>query len=163
MNQVSTQHFTFYYCRSILWFLFLSFAAVANARTTDPLPSWNSGPTKSAIMQFVKDVTKKGGPDFVPTAERIATFDNDGTLWGEQPMYVQLAFALDRVRAEAPEHPEWKTTEPFKSVLANDMKGVMASGEKGLVEMVVATHTGMTVEEFNQISKYWLSLSVRFH
>jgi len=159
MNQVSTQRFTFYYCRSILWLLFLSVAAVAHARSIDPLPSWNSGPTKSAIVQFVKDVTKKGGPDFVPAAERIATFDNDGTLWCEQPMYVQLAFALDRVRAEAPEHPEWKTTEPFKSVLANDMKGVMASGEKGLVELVTATHTGMTVEEFNQISKYWLSLS----
>ena len=159
MNQVSTKHFTFYYCRRILWFLFLSFAVVAHARNNDPLPSWNSGPTKSAIVQFVKDVTKKGGPDFVPAAERIATFDNDGTLWCEQPMYVQLAFALDRVKAEAPEHPEWKTTEPFKSVLANDMKGVKASGEKGLVELVTATHAGMTVEEFSQISKYWLALT----
>jgi hypothetical protein len=110
-------------------------------------------------MQFVKGVTKKGGPDFVPSDERIATFDNDGTLWCEQPMYVQLAFALDRVNAAAPEHPEWKTTEPFKSVLADDMKGVMASGEKGLAEMIMATHAGMSVDEFNQISKYWLALS----
>jgi len=159
MNQLPSKRLTFYSYRSILWFLFLSFAAVAQARSTDPLPSWNSGPAKSAIVQFVKDITKKGGPDFVPPAERIATFDNDGTLWCEQPMYVQLAFASDRVHAEAPEHPGWKATEPFKSVLAGDMKGVMASGEHGLVEMIMATHTGMTVEEFNQISKYWLTQS----
>lgn len=159
MNQLTSKRPTFYYCRSILWFLFLSLSVVAHARSIDPLPSWNNGTTKSAIVQFVKSVTKKGGPDFVPPAERIATFDNDGTLWCEQPMYVQLAFALDRVKALAPEHPEWKTIEPFKSVLANDMKGVMASGDHGLVEMIMATHTGMTVEEFNQISKYWLALS----
>ena len=159
MNQPSNKRLPFYCFRSILWFLILSFATVSHALSLDPLPSWNNGPTKSAIVEFVKGVTKKGGPDFVPPAERIATFDNDGTLWCEQPMYVQLAFALERVKAEAPEHPEWKTTEPFKSVLADDMKGVMASGEKGLAEMIVATHTGMTVEEFNQISKYWLALS----
>ncbi|MFZ2168579.1 MAG: HAD family hydrolase [Methylococcaceae bacterium] len=159
MKLLSSQRLTFYCYRSILWLLFLSFAAVANARSTDPLPSWNNGAAKSAIVQFVKDVTRKGGPDFVPPAERIAAFDNDGTLWCEQPMYVQLAFALDRVKAVAPEHPEWKDIEPFKSVLANDMKGVMASGEKGLAEMIMATHAGMTVEEFNQISKYWLALS----
>ncbi|UOA09376.1 HAD family phosphatase [Methylobacter sp. S3L5C] len=159
MNQLTNKRLTFYYCRSILWLLFLSLSVVAHARSVDFLPSWNNGATKTAIVQFVKSVTKKGGPDFVPPAERIATFDNDGTLWCEQPMYVQLAFALDRVQALAPEHPEWKTTEPFKSVLTNDMKGVMASGDHGLVEMIMATHTGMTVEEFNQISKYWLALS----
>ena len=160
MNQLISKRSTFYYYRSILWFfLFSSLSVVANARSIDSLPSWNNGSTKSAIIQFVKNVTKKGGADFVPSAERIATFDNDGTLWCEQPMTVQLAFALDRVRAAAVEHPEWKTTEPFKSALAGDMMGVMASGDHGLVEMIMATHTGMTVEEFNQISKYWLALS----
>ncbi len=159
MNPTPVKRIPFTLYRSMLWFLLLSFSALAQARATDPLPSWNSGPAKSAIVQFVKEVTKKGGPDFVPPAERIATFDNDGTLWCEQPMYVQLAFALERVKAEAPNHPEWKTTEPFKSVLADDMKGVMASGEHGLLELVMATHTGMTVEAFNQISKYWLTQS----
>jgi hypothetical protein len=134
-------------------------ATLAVAKSGDPLPSWNNGASKTAIMQFVNNVTKKGGADFVPAAERIATFDNDGTLWIEQPMYVQLAFALDRVKAEAPKHPEWKDTEPFKSVLANDMNGVMASGEHGLLELIMATHTGMSVEEFNQIAKYWLTMS----
>lgn len=159
MNLLSSKRLAFYGYRSILWFLFLLLSAVADARSTDPLPSWNSGLSKSAIVQFVKDVTRKGGSDFVPPAERIATFDNDGTLWCEQPMTVQLAFALDRVKAVAPEHPEWKDTEPFKSILANDMKGVMATGEHGLVELIMTTHTGMTVEEFNQIAKYWLTQS----
>ena len=159
MNPTSGKCLTFTLYRSLLWFLLLSFATATQALSLDPLPSWNSGPAKSAIVKFVKEVTKKGGPDFVPAAERIATFDNDGTLWCEQPMYVQLAFALERVKAEAPNHPEWKTTEPFKSVLADDMKGVMASGEHGLLELVMATHTGITVEEFNQISKYWLTQS----
>jgi hypothetical protein len=145
--------------RPLLWLLFLGLASVANAKNSDPLPSWNNGAAKSAIIQFVQNVTKKGGEDFVPAAERIATFDNDGTLWTEHPMTVQMAFALERVRAEAPKHSEWKELEPFKSVLANDMKGVMASGEKGLVDMIVATHTGMSVEEFNQIANYWLTMS----
>ena len=158
MKSLSKKTLTFYY-RSILWLLFLALTGVAHAKSADPLPSWNSGPTKSAIVQFVNNVTQKGGPDFVPPAERIATFDNDGTLWCEQPMYVQLAFALDRVKARAMEHPEWKETEPFKSVLANDIKGVMDSGEKGLAEMIMATHAGMSVEEFNQIAKYWLTMS----
>lgn len=159
MKPTPGKHRPFSLYRGMLWFLLLSFATVTHALSLDPLPSWNSGPAKSAIVQFVKEVTKKGGPDFVPSAERIATFDNDGTLWCEQPMYVQLAFALERVKAEAPNHPEWKTTEPFKSVLADDMKGVMASGEHGLLELVMATHAGMTVDEFNQISKYWLTQS----
>ena len=138
--------------------IFLCFASVANAKSSDPLPSWNNGASKSAIVQFVKSVTKKGGADFVPAAERIATFDNDGTLWSEQPT-AQLMFALDRVKAEASNHPEWKDTEPFKSVLANDMKGVLATGEQGLMELIMATHTGMSVEEFNQIAKYWLAMA----
>lgn len=158
MRNSSNKHILLICYRSVLWFVFLSFAAVAHSRSTDPLPSWNNGASKSAIIQFVKSVTKKGGPDFVPPAERIATFDNDGTLWSEQPT-VQLMFAFDRVKAEAPKHPEWKTTEPFKSVLANDMNGVMATGEHGLMELIMATHTGMSVEEFNQIAKYWLMMS----
>ena len=158
MNQLSTYKSSSY-C-TILWLIFLCFASVANAKSksSDPLPSWNNGASKSAIVQFVKSVTKKGGTDFVPTAERIATFDNDGTLWSEQPI-AQLMFALDRVKAEAPNHPEWKDTEPFKFVLANDMKGVLATGEQGLLELIMATHTGMSVEEFNQIAKYWLAMA----
>ncbi|MDO9214467.1 MAG: HAD family hydrolase [Methylococcales bacterium] len=152
---------TFFFTRILSYctlLVCLSSATVA-AKSGDPLPSWNNGASKTAIMQFVNKVTKKGGADFVPPAERIATFDNDGTLWIEQPMYVQLAFALDRVKAEAPKHPEWKDAEPFKSVLANDMNGVMASGEHGLLELIMATHTGMSVDEFNQIAKYWLTMS----
>jgi len=156
MNRLPPQPSSGY--RTILWLLFLCFANVANAKSTDPLPSWNAGASKSAILQFVKSVTKKGGADFVPVAERIATFDNDGTLWSEQPI-AQLVFAMDRVKAEAPNHPEWKDREPFKSVLANDMKGVMATGEKGLMELIMATHTGMSVEEFNRIAKYWLAMA----
>src|SRR6187401_1820291 len=106
------------------------------------LPNWNEGSAKAAIVDFVARVTKDGGPDFVPLAERIAVFDNDGTLWCEQPMYVQMAFALDRVKALAPQHPEWQTKQPFASVLKGDVKGVAASGEKGLMELMAATHTG---------------------
>ena len=123
----------------------------------DPLPSWNDGATKQAILKFVADVTKEGGAYYVPPAERIAVFDNDGTLWSEQPMYFQLAFAIDRVKALAPWHPEWKQKEPFKSVLGGDMKGVMSGGEHALLELVMATHAGNTTEEFAQIVKDWLS------
>jgi len=122
----------------------------------DPLPSWNDTPTKQAIVEFVGRVTK-AGPDFVVPAERIATFDNDGTLWVEQPMYVQMAFALDRVKALAPLHPEWKYTEPFQSVLEGDMKTLIESGERGLVEMIMVTHAGMTTDEFSKIVTDWLA------
>src|SRR5262249_34443677 len=101
----------------------------------DPLASWNDTAPKKAILEFVGKVTKSGSADFVAPAERIATFDNDGTLWAEQPMYFQLAFALDRVKALAPQHPEWKTQEPYKSLLAGDLKTVLAGGEKSLVEI----------------------------
>ena len=127
------------------------------ALAKDPLPSWNDGASKQAIIQFVKDVTSAGGSMFVPPAERIAVFDNDGTLLSEQPMYFQLAFALDRVKALAPQHPEWKDKQPFKAALEGDLKTLAASGEKGLVELVMATHTGMTTEEFETIVKDWLS------
>jgi len=121
----------------------------------NPLPSWNEGSAKRAIIDFVGQVTTPGSDHFVPPADRIATFDNDGTLWPEHPMYTQLAFALDRIKALAPQHPEWKTKEPFKSVLANDMDGVAASGEKGLVELVMATHAGMSTAVFEQIVSDW--------
>ncbi len=122
---------------------------------TDPLPSWNDTAPKKAIVAFVEKVTKGGSPSFVKPEERIATFDNDGTLWAEQPMYFQFLFAMDRVKALAPQHPEWKTEEPFKSVLAGDMKGLLASGEKGVLEIVARTHCGMTTSEFDQIAREW--------
>jgi len=131
----------------------VSYAAAA----ADALPSWNDGKTKQAILQFVKEVTTKGGSKYIRPAERIAVFDNDGTLWAEQPMYFQLAFALDRVKALAPQHPEWKDREPFKSVLAGDMGGVNAAGMKGLLELVGAAHGGMTTEEFEKIVRDWLA------
>lgn len=124
---------------------------------TDPLPSWNDGPTKQAIVAFITDVTREGSPDFVPPQDRIATFDNDGTLWTEQPAYTQLVFALDRVRALAPQHPEWKDQQPFKAVLDGDMAAVAASGERGAVALVAATHAGMTTDEFRQAVKEWLA------
>jgi phosphoserine phosphatase len=129
--------------------------SVANAG--EVLPSWNDGPSKKAILEFVAAVTDEKGKDYVAPAERIAVFDNDGTLWVEQPIYTQLTFTLDRVKELAPKHPEWKTQEPFKSALAGDMKGVMASGKKGLVEMLMATHTGMTAEEFSQTALRWIA------
>jgi hypothetical protein len=121
------------------------------------LPSWNDGPARTSIIDFVGRVTTQGGADFVPVEQRIATFDNDGTLWCEQPMYVQLAFALDRVKAMAPLHPEWKDKQPFKAVLEGDIKTVAESGERGLLELVLATHAGMTTDEFEKIVSEWLA------
>jgi phosphoglycolate phosphatase-like HAD superfamily hydrolase len=132
-------------------------AATARAQTADPLPSWNDGPAKARIVAFVRAVTDQGGKDYVPPAERIATFDNDGTLWAEQPMYFQLLFALDRVKALAPKHPEWKTKEPFASLLKGDVSKALAGGEKAIAEIVMATHAGMTTEEFEKIVKDWIA------
>jgi hypothetical protein len=129
----------------------------AAAQVADLLPSWNDGASKRAIVEFVGKVTRQDGPDFVPPAERIAVFDNDGTLWSEQPIYVQLAFALERVKALAPLHPEWKDKQPFKAVLEGDMKSLTESGERGLLELVIATHAGMTAEEFTKIVTDWLA------
>jgi len=123
----------------------------------DPLPSWNEGAARQAIVTFVADVTTAGGASFVSPAERIAVFDNDGTLWSEQPMYVQLAFAIDRVKALAGGHPDWKRKQPFKGVLENDLAAVAAAGERGLVEMLMATHAGMTSAEFEKIASDWLA------
>ena len=138
-------------CSAVAALLFASLAFAA-----DPLPSWNDTASKQAIIEFVEKVTKQGSPTFVPTAERIATFDNDGTLWAEQPMYFQLFFAVDRVKALAPQHPEWKTKEPFASLLKGDMQGALAGGEHGLMEIVMATHAGMTTEEFDKIVTQWI-------
>ncbi len=129
------------------------------AAAADGLPSWKDGKTKQTIVQFVKQVTTNGGPKYVRPAERIAVFDNDGTLWAEQPMYFQAAFVLDRVKALAPKYPEWKDQEPFKSVLTGDMGGVNAAGMKGLLELVGATHGGMTSDEFDQIARNWLAMA----
>lgn len=143
-------------CRFVnSWLVVLCLASLAGAQQA--LPSWNDGAARQAIESFVERVTTPGSPDFVPPAERIAVFDNDGTLWSEQPMYVQLAFALDRVKALAAEHPEWKEREPFKAVLEGDLKGVAAAGERGLVELVMATHAGMTTEDFERSVKDWLA------
>jgi len=123
----------------------------------DPLASWNDGSAKQAIVEAVQRTTTAASPDFIPPAERIATFDNDGTLWVEQPVYTQLAFALDRVTALAPEHPEWKTQEPFASLLKGDLSGAMAGGEHAILQVVMATHAGMTTAQFETIVSDWLA------
>jgi phosphoglycolate phosphatase-like HAD superfamily hydrolase len=141
----------------LLAFSFVTFPHFDAFAQTDPLPSWNDGPNKKSITDFVARVTTQGTPDFVPPELRIATFDNDGTLWTEQPVYFEVAFAFDRVKALAPDHPEWKTKQPFKGLLAHDMKAVAATGEKGLLEIIMATHSGITVEEFSKIVLDWVA------
>jgi hypothetical protein len=131
-------------------------ALLATAAAQDPLPSWNDGASKKAITSFVAKVTT-AGDDFVPPAERIAVFDNDGTLWSEQPMYFQAFFIFDRIKALAPQHPEWMDQEPFASVLKGDVKSALAGGEKALIEMAMATHAGMTSDEFEKIVSGWIS------
>ncbi len=123
----------------------------------DPLPSWNDGAAKQAILRFVETVTDQSDSRFVPEPERIAVFDNDGTLWSEQPVYFQLLFAIDRIRALAPEHPDWKATQPFRAVLENDMEALLASGHEGLLQLVMASHAGMTTAEFEQIVDDWIA------
>jgi phosphoserine phosphatase len=124
----------------------------------DPLPSWHAGAAKAAIVEFVEAVTM-GGPDYVLPDERVATFDNDGTLWVEQPYYTQLAFALDRIRALAPEHPEWREQQPFKAVLDNDLEALKASGIEGVMQLVMASHAGMSTAEFATIVEDWIAAS----
>ena len=130
---------------------------LALAESKDPLPSWNDGNAKQSIVAFVERVTTPGSPEFVPPAERIATFDNDGALWAEKPVYFQLLFALDRVKALAPQHLEWTDKEPFASLLKGDLKTVLAGGDKALLEIVMATHAGMTTTEFETIVKDWIA------
>ena len=134
--------------------LALSLPALAQ---TDPLPSWNDGPAKQSIIRFVQSVTDKSGKDYVPPEARIAVFDNDGTLWVEQPVFAQLVFAIDRVKALAPQHPDWKEKQPFKAALEGDLKGMSAAGEQGLLELMMATHAGMTPEDFQKTVKEWLA------
>jgi phosphoserine phosphatase len=130
------------------------------ADAADPLPSWNDTAPKRAIMQFVQRVTKPGSADFVPVAERIATFDNDGTLWAEQPLYFQALFIFDRIRAQAPQHPEWSNKEPYSSVLKGDLKSALSGGEHALLELAMATHAGMTTEEFTRIVQNWIATAM---
>lgn len=138
--------------RFLLLFLLLPVSAFAQE-----LPSWNDGKSKQAIVDFIKKVTTQGGADYVAPEDRIAVFDNDGTLWTEQPFYFQLGFILDRVKALAPQHPEWKEKEPFKSILAGDLKGIAKSGERGLVELVMETHAGLTTDDFRNIVIDWFA------
>jgi phosphoserine phosphatase len=139
------------------WFGSAAVLLLSQAYGADPLPSWNATGTKHAIVQFVEKVTRKESAEFVPRSERIATFDNDGTLWAEQPSYFQLFFVIDRVKAALPAHPEWKTQEPFASLLKGDMKAVAASGEKGLAQLLAATHAGMTTDEFETSVSQWIA------
>ncbi len=143
--------------KSLLLKCLLALLLANAAFAADPLPSWNEGQAKRTIVDFVQRATKIGGADFVSGPERIAVFDNDGTLWIEKPMYVQLAFALDRVKALAPTHPEWKENQPFKAALEGDLKTVAAGGEHALLELVMATHAGMTTDAFAQVVKDWLA------
>jgi len=136
----------------LLWILVWT----VNARAEAPLPSWNDGASKKAIIDFVERVTNESGSDFIPPAKRIATFDNDGCLWSEQPIYFQLQFAIDRVKQLAPEHPEWKTEQPFQAVLEGDKETLAKSGMEGLAKLIMATHAGMTTEEFAQTVSDWL-------
>ncbi|HMO85847.1 MAG TPA: HAD family hydrolase, partial [Lacipirellulaceae bacterium] len=142
----------------LLFAALASCAAAALAQAAEaPLPSWNDGPAKQALVDFVARVTSEGGADFVPPSERVAVFDNDGTLWCEQPMYFQLAFALDRIKALAPQHPHWKDQSPFKEVLAGDLNAALAGGEKAIGELVAASHAGMTTDEFAATVRDWLA------
>lgn len=139
------------------WFalvLFLLLAGIARAQT--PLPSWNEGPSRQAILAFVEAVTKEGGPDYVAPAERIAVFDNDGTLWSEQPMYFEVLYSLDEVRKMAPHHPEWKQQQPFKAAIEGDQKALAAAGMEGMLKIVAVTHTGMTTQAFTEDVKAWV-------
>ncbi len=147
-------------CRSVLALCVLTLAVACGGpveqSTVDPLPSWNEGPSKQAILDFVAAVKDPHGADYVPPPERVAVFDNDGTLWSERPAYFQLAFAIDRVKALAPDHPEWKTTQPFQAVLEDDHEALAAAGEEGLIKLVMASHAGMTTTEFEAIVQTWL-------
>ena len=151
-NPISLRH---RYGLTLLLTLALSLPALAQTR--EPLPSWNDGPAKKNIIEFVQAVTDQGSKDFVKPADRIAVFDNDGTLWSEQPMYFELLFALEEVKRTAPQHPEWKTTQPFKAVLENDHKALGESGMDGILKIFGATHTGMTTEAFDDYAKTWLT------
>jgi phosphoglycolate phosphatase-like HAD superfamily hydrolase len=147
-----------YFKKSLLLFSAIIFFSCTeqNVQQSDPLPSWNEGKSKQSIIDFVNEVTNETSPNYVKPEDRIATFDNDGCLWSEKPFYFQLQFALDRVKALAPEHPEWKDNPLFQAVLKDEIKKVLSFGEHGLIELVMATHAGMTTEEFEQIVEEWI-------
>lgn len=145
---------------SLRWWFTLLLVLPLLAQAQDPLPSWKDGPSRKAIEDFVAAVTTEGGKDFVPEAERIAVFDNDGTLWSEQPMYFEVLFSLDEVKRLAPQHPEWKEQQPFKAVLEDDQKALSESGMQGLMNIIAATHTGMSTDEFIAQSQRWLAGAV---
>ena len=134
--------------------------SVSTAHAADPLPSWRNGPAKQFIISFIHKTTQPGSPDFVPIEDRIAVFDNDGTLWSEQPNYVQLVFAIDRVKELAPQHPEWRVTQPFQGVLEGDLQTLRQQGEHGLLKLITATHAGMTTTDYSKIVSDWLSTAV---
>jgi len=139
-----------------LFFLGLLFIFSGNALAQDPLPAWNDGPSKKAIIRFIQETTRAGSKQFIPPEERIAVFDNDGTLWSEQPIYVQIAFTIDRIKLMAPQNPQWKTQQPFKAVLENDIQAIKAGGQKSLFELIAATHAGMSADAFQVIVSDWL-------
>jgi phosphoglycolate phosphatase-like HAD superfamily hydrolase len=141
----------------VVWLLLILSGNLLGGAERDPLPSWNDAASKKSIVDFVERVTREGGPDYVAPAERIATFDHDGTLWAEQPMYFQIMFAMDRVRALAPKHPDWKNKQPFKAVLDRDIKTLAALGETGFLKIMAATHTGITTDDFAKIVADWLA------
>jgi phosphoglycolate phosphatase-like HAD superfamily hydrolase len=145
-----------YYAATVAWMLVLAPAFSHAADAADPLPSWNDGATKTSIEDFVARVTTEGSDQFVPQEARIATFDNDGTLWAEKPLYFQFVFALDRIKVLAPQHPEWTTKEPFASILKGDIKGALSGGEPALLAIVAATVDGLTTEDYTVIVKDWL-------
>lgn len=136
---------------------FIAIVLALPVRAADPLPSWNQTATKESIKAFIEKVTKEGSPDFVPPAERIAVFDNDGCLWSEQPMYFQAFYIFDRIKTLAPQHPEWKEKEPFASVLKGDLKSALAGGDHALMEMAMATHANLTTEEFEKAVTDWIA------
>jgi hypothetical protein len=142
---------------SLIAFVSAILLAPLHCYAADPLPSWKDGEMKLALTKFVDDVSRAGSSTFIPESERIAVFDNDGTLWSEKPMYFQALFAIDRVKAMAPSHPEWRDKEPFRSILAGDLKTALSSGEAALLEMITATHSGMTADEFTRIVREWIS------
>ena len=144
-------------CATLLFATVLQAAYLSTGPIACTLTSWNDGPAKKSIIEFVTKVTKEGGPDFVTPSERIAVFDNDGTLWAEQPMYFQFLFMLDRIKALTPQHPEWKTQEPFALILKGDVKAALAGGEKALGQLMMTTHAGMTSEEFEKIVRDWIT------
>lgn len=146
-----------------IFLLLIGLPLLALSEDADPLPTWQEGQVKQAIIDFVQEVTDPNNPGYVPPAERIATIDNDGTLWVEQPLYTQTIFAIDRVKALASQHPEWATTEPFQTILNGDMKAIAALSPQDLAKIIATTHAGMTVEAFHQLVKDWLSTAVNPH